>query len=154
MSSPVGSENQAAMSEKPLHVRVAEALGCVPVGPPKYRWDSWCCVCKVRKDEHWGPHTAHVIHSECCHSHSGLNCDNDLARYDTDWSATGPLIERYGIGLIKSYEPSKSSLRWHACTETGESCSYGSCGPAALGETPLLAVCNLILALKAAGKLL
>jgi hypothetical protein len=58
--------------------------------------------------------------------------------YDRDWSVTGPLIEEYGIAL--EVLPSDA---W-AARLVAE----------ARGETPLIAVCNLILVLvKEAGKL-
>lgn len=113
--------------EKPLHVRVAEVLGCKPV----YSTDPelaaihgpacWCGDEGRRK----GPHST---------PRSPLN---ELARYDTDWSATGPLIEKYELDLQKE---SDAWMAW-------DGPEYAS------GGTPLLAVCNLILALAEAGKL-
>jgi hypothetical protein len=63
-----------------------------------------------------------------------------VAHYDTDWNATGPLIERHrisldhdGFGMWKAY------LR----AEKME----------ALGRTPLVAACELLLLMAAGGKL-
>ena len=69
----------------------------------------------------------------------------DAPYYDTDWSATGPLIEKYQISLIAlqrigKYQASYSTEE-HGLLETEQ------------GDTPLMAVCNLILTLGKAGKL-
>lgn len=89
------------MGEKPLHVRVAEALGCKPELRPgstvlpldRYPWSHrpsvWYCTCEER---HEGPDASRVeIHTD--------SLPPELFCYDTDWSATGPLIERFCIGL-------------------------------------------------------
>jgi hypothetical protein len=96
-------------TDKPLHVRVAEALGSM-----------------VRLQEGWWERLDGAIWTAA------------IPRYDTDWSATGHLIEKYGIDLERG-----GAGQWRA---------YGP-GSEAEGDTPLLAVCNLLLALKAAGKL-
>jgi hypothetical protein len=78
----------------------------------------------------------------------GINPDgrrSPIPRYDTDWSATGPLIEHYGLHVGHSMIPHDP---WIAGTE--DSSTYG---PKAHGPTPLIAACNLILALHKAGKL-
>ncbi len=68
-------------------------------------------------------------------------------RYDADWSATGPLIERLQITL------------WNDCGQWQagnlDSADYEGhwLNDANDGDTPLIAVCHLILALHAAGKL-
>ena len=90
------------MSEKPLHVMVAEALGTV----------------NSQEVPPW-----HFI----------------TPRYDTDWSATGPLIEKYGISLKR--EPGG----WDARVDYSLASDQN--------PTALVAVCHLILALHAAGKL-
>ena len=96
------------MSEKPLHVMVAEALGTV----------------NSQEVPPW-----HFI----------------TPRYDTDWSATGPLIEKYEITVMNCGGIWDASIGYDA---------YGVCGDhEAGGSTPLVAVCNLLLALHAAGKL-
>lgn len=101
------------MTEKPLHVKVAEALG----------WSRSDSV-GVSDDGRWW--------SPIC------------PRYDTDWSATGPLIERYEIHLF-SERHTGTGVTWEAERPLGEVTGYGS--------TPLIAVCNLLLALHDAGKL-
>jgi hypothetical protein len=135
--------------ERPLHVRVAEALGCKPEGGP----DEWLCGCKDR---------THGVGGPCRHPW-------EVPAYDTDWAATGPLIERYGITIEaperhcddpeghdclqwKAYHPD-SCFKCHKYPEPP--CASGECDldPRGAGAAPLIAVCNLILALHEAGKL-
>lgn len=125
-------------SEKPLHVRVAEALGCKPVQAtdPEARrrheesgmWGA--CWCANGGDDK-GPHSA-----------SGVPT-TELARYDTDWAATGPLIERYYINL-----ESLGEHGWEASNYPG-----GLSILRVTDTTPLLAACKLILYMKADGTL-
>lgn len=105
--------------EKPIHVRVAEALGCKP--EPMGAGD-WFCSCEDRG--HTNPDAA---------GEGWLQ----VAAYDTDWSATGPIIERYEITVAHDSEG------WMA-----EQHPFVS-----KGTTPLLAVCHLLIALGEAGKL-
>lgn len=122
--------------EMPLHVRVALALG--------YVWakhlpdvDSLHPGARfvTRKVNQWsepadGSEPLAVVGDKPAWA--------DVPRFDTDWAATGPLIERLGISVRKvhpSYE--KSHGRWEA--EVGAVAVYG--------ETALLAVCELILKL-------
>jgi len=119
------------MSEdKPLHVRVAEALGCSP------RFDGvvWCCTC--RAGEHVGSEQYNTLST------------SELNYYDTDWSATGPLIEKYQIGFYPAGLGTWAAEWRDGRYENGIGDSYSKAE-----DTPLLAVCNLILALKEAGKL-
>ena len=67
----------------------------------------------------------------------------DPPRYDTDWSATGPLIDRYSIELIKEAEGRWCASSWDE-TKSAVVC---------WGETPLAAACRLIISLGKAGKL-
>jgi hypothetical protein len=126
---------------KPLHVQVAEALGTklVPMtltskdAPPVFQ--GWMAV-------------ASPYHLE------------QIPRYDTDWSATGPLIEKYRINIgapspqdscvwVNRPADGDPALRmWDSTTEM-----LGCADIAVEGETPLIAVCHLILALSKAGKL-
>lgn len=120
--------------EKPLHVRVAEALGCT----------------ETYYDDH--PYVP-GWRGKPADGHGG---SPHVPRYDTDWSATGPLIERYGISVTMD-DDDASSVGWlagtfeYVCGSDGYH-AYMDRGYAT-GETPLIAVCNLILALKEAGKL-
>ena len=121
--------------EKPLHVQVAEALGCKPVRPSKgWEPDSWfLCSC-----------------SESEHVQADSHYPGMLARYDTDWSATGPLLDKMRLHGEMRLDPTCHEPQWCAFyippgdEDIIESAKHG---------TLLLAVCNLILALHAAGKL-
>ena len=122
------------MTDKPLHVQAAEALGW-DYSEDRHEWDEFaegqkrCTRC-----HEVAPWTRHSP-SPCC------------PRYDTDWAATGPLIERFGfvVGRFRILD-----RQWYAILP-------GTTSPDAQAEehapTPLLAVCYLILALKEAGKL-
>lgn len=106
--------------DKPLHVRVAEVLGWrgfASLGPLWFGYDPF------------------------------IQMDVEVPRYDTDWSATGPLIEKYRLEVTR---------------ECGEWCAHWSGDTEYIkvhhddgthGKTLLIAVCNLILALAEAGKL-
>lgn len=115
--------------DKPLHVRVAEALGCLVLtkadSAMRYR-----CGCDDGE-------------------HQGTTWDAVL-RYDTEWSATGPLIERYSFH-VQPMPPTFTAQPWGAFLAhiDGASSVVGD----GYGPTPLIAVCNLILALHEAGKL-
>jgi hypothetical protein len=113
--------------EKPLHVQVAEALG----------WQHDGALMSMTGTRPGGSYPQRI------------------PRYDTDWAATGPLIERYDLAL----EPTSIAIRsalpdsepWTATaglrnTRNGQEWARGA--------TPLLAACNLILSLAAAGKLM
>lgn len=122
------------LREKPLHMRVAEALGwrdlCqigwLPINPPIP------CVRGKRPEQM-------IV---------GPKGDEDVPHYDTDWSATGPLIEKYGICLSSDgpNEWEAWSGRWRGAVNRGTFEDTHQ-------PTALHAVCHLILALHAAGKL-
>ena len=103
--------------EKPLHVQVAEALG-------------------------WEGLTVTPM-GELRGSHDGLYLP--VPHYDTDWAATGPLIEKLKMWVFPDQHAKE--FYWEATIEPGPEAI------SAEGPTPLAAVCHLILALKAAGKL-
>jgi hypothetical protein len=119
---------------KPLHVQVAEALGWRMRGVSDSS-DRGC-----GGTDFW-VEPGHAI--DGARSHCNV-CDPENAppRYDTDWSATGPIIEKYGIGLDK--EPGEEPRFWWRARRDGLH---------VFGVGPIIAVCNLILALKAAGRL-
>ena len=110
---------------KPLHVMVAEALGWTQIGHGN-------SMNIADPGVGYPPTTPIVGHKE------------PIPRYDTDWSAAGPLIEKYEIHLHTG---------WHACLDLGCEAGEFEHGPVGSGETPMLAVCDLILALAAANKL-
>ena len=116
------------MSEKPLHVQVAEALGWTDCHLDDADTDIWEGI--YFNDDRW-----HAI-----------------SRYDTDWSATGPLIEKYQIALRPPSEPERCGGNlWEAY------CWFGPDGDEEITggsvDGPLAAVCRLLLKLKDAGKL-
>lgn len=126
--------------EKPLHVRVAEALGwreCMPFS-----------VYEVVDPETWTGDSP-VPDPKSISGYVG----GFVPRYDTDWSATGPLIEKQAIDLVLAWpgDFGQDGFRWIATR--GADQRGQSEGITAEGATPLLAVCNLILALHEAGKL-
>lgn len=113
--------------EKPLHVQVAIALGWVGVKIDGIADWPWCGV----------------EHSE------GLR--REIPRYDTDWSAGGPLIERYRFHLYVM-----GAGAWLGVPGgTGDWIAESDVFPVVRVryKTPLEAVCRLILALAEAGKL-
>lgn len=111
--------------EKPLHVRVAEALG-------------WT---------HISLNTWHQRNNWAGMYPGGAAGSRRIPRYDTDWAATGPLIERIPITVGRYMSPFMDGA-WYA-TAPGPSVIQSE----RTGATPLVAVCNLILALKEAGNL-
>jgi len=117
---------------RPLHVRVAEALGCKPIRLVDHAWH---CDCNRERGE--------FFHGE---RFDGFLAGR-LLRYDTDWSATGPLIERFLFDIFAGSPGPRPSEHWSARADRVEG------EPQMNGETPLVAVCNLILALHADGKL-
>lgn len=125
--------------ERPLHVRVAEALGTYHVLGPA----SWAPRLDGRLVRHC------TIHGPTCGEYDFTTdyTGRELApRYDTDWSATGPLIEKYLIDVVHGDFASLGppDRKWGArATWVGW----------ATANAPLIAVCHLLLALSAARKL-
>ncbi len=113
------------MDEKPLHVRVAYALmGPVLLALPEHLIEAW-----------------------------RAEFERNAPAYDTDWSATGPLLEKYGIQLsraVTASEPPMPGTVWMAVPWD----YHASKDKMFRGDTsPLVAVCELIVALAARGKL-
>lgn len=131
------------MPEKPIHVRVAEALGCEP---KPYQFGEVVLDYAFDPIDNWWCH--------CEHSHGLLSATwhRQIPRYDRDWSAIGPLIEKYGIATMRCPQGRLAllDLRYgHDYPNVdGDSLycidEYGLRGY--IGSTLLLAVCNLILA--------
>jgi len=71
------------MTEKPLHVQVAEALGWTGCNQSGFDW--------------WG---------DSQDTPSSPRGYAKIPSYDTDWSATGPLIEKYGIAFVQNFDES------------------------------------------------
>lgn len=142
---------------KPLHVQVAEALGCKPELFPGTKPDpggwNWKCSCP--------PVWRGMADGYRDWPHGGDDYDSAwkgpaVSRYDECWEATGPLIEKYGFQISRMYklsDPPQPGIVWLAATWDYK--IFGSPGERVFGEgeTPLVAVCKLILALKEAGKL-
>lgn len=134
----------APISERPLHVKVAEALGYTKV---KREGASWYGR-PYPADQFW----------------AGLDLKGGwygVPRYDTDWSATGPLIKEYEI-IIMPTNNERESGPWVAFQwwdreffryDEPDWLVLDGSGKVYAGPTPLVAVCNLLLALHAAGKL-
>src|SRR5436189_36534 len=110
---------------KPLHVLVAEALG-------------WSAIDESRR---WAVPPVAANRMQLL-----------VPRYDTDWSATGPLIEAQRIAVVPH-----SPTVWRALRMPMIGCNdevyVENLSDSAEGTTPLLAVCALLLRLKEAGKL-
>lgn len=128
--------------ERPLHVRVAEALGWHRIVGPV---SSILLDAGMVYEGH--PPGPFVIGSE----------PETIPRYDTDWSVTGPLIQKYGINLecAQAARPDNSpyaAWRWWL---KGDPIARGSASMSVRywADTPLVAVCHLILALAEAGRL-
>lgn len=125
--------------DKPLHVQVAEALGwekCARTGPVQYydrdiRIDNreWTGVDPVVVDRSYR---------------------RVVFRYDLDWSVTGPLIKKYQFAL-RRYPTDDGVGFWSASTVTPKDATVDAV--VHFGPTPLLAICNLIIALAKEGKL-
>lgn len=133
------------MSEdRPLHVQIAEALGCSPE-PPTEKWEVeaalWRCGCYDR-----------------AHADEDMDWAGTLLRYDTDWAATGPLIEKYHIHIEDAYQLQDDMAQgphiWVASAPNLPGAIQADGSYQTIWEsTPLLAICRLILALKKAGAL-
>ncbi len=131
----------AGMSEKPLHVQVAEALGCRLARGASKSGEFWICDCPQ------GPYED-VPHG----NEWSQRCRAEIHRYDTDWAATGPLIKQHKISLLYCWpgDVGQDGFIFRAGWGRDENGNWEFVGDDA---TPLIAVCNLILNLKKAGKL-
>jgi hypothetical protein len=132
-------------ASKPLHVQVAEALGWRNVAPGGL----------LLPDNHVGDPPGLI------------GATAQVPRYDRDWSVTGPLIDQYGITLespysfIPSYPRDSWIARWakyckyphYADPATQNDTTEQCVCLEADGDTPLIAVCNLVLKISAAGRL-
>lgn len=143
------------IAEKPLHVRVAEALG-LHVKDTSYTCSGQCVRAIEEGADFPTPHDSHEPHRHGGWSYwkpyeyeEGGDWES-CPRYDTDWSATGPLIEKYRIQVGPSYCYGLPSGPFAASVGNGE---HRDGTTWEYGETPLTAVCNLLLTLAAAGEL-
>lgn len=125
------------LGERPLHVKVAEALGYKRCGAGSWHPPDF----EGHPDPVWPTRV--------------MLCFQEDTRFDIDWAATGPLIEKYKIMLVPWGERA-SSVRWWTAAYEAQLCGEFhqiEGGTTSSGPTILIAVCNLILALHAAGKL-
>lgn len=141
-------------AEKPLHVRVAEALGWTKLKEhTQQEHDAW----EAGRERRFGPCSCGWLPG----SWNGLSPDPSVTmlsrlvpNWDTDWSATGPLIEKYGIDLnhFGDGNPKDCSdpMTWFARHERREHGKWDEVEAA----TPLLAVCELIVLLAQLGELI
>ena len=118
------SNELPALPALPLAVKVAEALGCTP------DW-LWCCTCANYS------HADGPLDSE-------WPDDRTIRDYTTRWEATGPLVDEFDITFYHYLDSSKENSRHGAVRLT----EYGSPQPPdnafGIGDTKLLAVCDLI----------
>lgn len=145
--------NRTTLEERPIHVRVAEALGC----------NSYF----VEESANRPTEGFHVITGWRCGCTERVHGLANVHRYDTDWAVMGPVAEKLGISTY-SWDASDGVRYWGA-TWSGPEKTCGECGAKSterLGspewsapieeqrcQSPLLAICNLILLLKEKGKL-
>ncbi len=129
--------------ERPLHVRVAEALGWTELveshSPPM-----WLGRLPTGLDM---PGTNFVASIDRQNRIVTIG-SGSVPRYDTDWSATGPIIERLRVhvGPVGFHRPPWEAFKLMGEDQEDEAYS-------APGQTPLGAVCDLLLLLHEAGRL-
>jgi hypothetical protein len=148
------SELEAAISEavreagkpmeqqKPLRVKVAEALGCKPVRVDAPHWaadQSFAWRCECGDPSEW-------VYPHGRTTQRGIQ--GELLHWDADWHDGGPLIQKYRLGIE---EPGKDGgpMLWTAYYHYREAAAAGY----EHGETPLVAVCNLLLEMAKSGRL-
>lgn len=133
------------MTDKPLHVQVAEALG----------WPSPEFITNEGHDPNrpiygWRKCYREHAEGEDCEQEHLWHCGTEdffkAPDYDTDWSATGPLIEKYKIDIFSPRGDTWMAQAWRPNDLPQETFKSS-------GMTPLEAVCSLILKLKAVEKL-
>ena len=127
------------MSEKPLHVQVAEALEVKPdfrYSPSEdFCWTYCSCGASREMGHGWEESNDSAWYKEHQpHLELNWNCP----RYDKDWAVTGPLVEKCKIYM----EPHQ--MHWEVEVAGG---------PRVGGLTLLEAVCHLIVELGKEGKL-
>jgi hypothetical protein len=125
------------VTDKPLHVRVAEAIR----GADFYIPVEGAEIGKMM------PTLGHRVPPRAAREGDfWFEAGNEIVmvpRYDSDWSATGPLIERLDITLSREPDPDRDywEARAHASSVKAKA------------DSPLQSVCYLILELAKQGKL-
>lgn len=131
--------------EKPLHVKVAEALGWTCIGQDEWNPHLWRGCVPWATGHATGTPTLDPPWPSCVGKWTLAG--GYLPLFDTDWAVTGPLIEKYGIRLYEpGYAIGEDRSMWTADIADGPMLRWQS-----WGRTPLLAVCGLIVS--RAGKL-
>lgn len=136
--------------ELPLHVKVAEVLGWSGV-EEKLEWNG--CVRKARDGSGEWEQDVNPVWRGAPATGAPAWYGDMVPRYDTDWSATGPLIEKYRICIEAGLHGGHHSKPWSAWLNRHSPAIRDYDGEAADGPTPLIAVCRLLLALHEGGKL-
>lgn len=127
---------------KNLDERVAEALGCNMIWQPASPL--------IREHEPYAGYWTCNCFSEgrrgLVHGLPGYG----IHSYSKSWAVTGPLLDEYEISIEKLVWDNDPVI-WTARHEVGwdpDGGSESTTGCEAVGPTPLIAICNLILALK------
>lgn len=116
-------------TEMPLHVQVAAVLGWTDLKPD---------LVIDGEMQYWGRPPADGTPFSAV--------ERIVPRYDLDWSATGPLLERLSIDLNSDWIPARGGIDWRAKT-VGR--PYSPDILYAHAKTPLMAICALILGITA-----
>lgn len=124
---------EGRMSEKPLSIQVAEALGWTQMEPEGQPQD-W-----FGKPPDWDKSRL-----------PGFR--HHVPDYTTNWHETGPLIAKNGIKLYVSRYLGPDPIEWGALHPGDRYRVAENTTLKGIGSTPLIAVCHLILAMKEAGK--
>lgn len=152
------------MTDKPLHVQVAEALGWTAL-----QFKAWY----VNEDGSPAETPRWYGHAPGGWEVNGIPLNPlwkemgerpewvemwPVPHYDTDWSATGPFIEKYEVCLNEDGTGYTQDEKWRAEAsyyhEDGTEEYGGHWAEASVrGATPLIAVCHLILELARLGQL-
>lgn len=150
--------------ETPLNVRVADALGWTAYEEERGEY-KLAIACRPGAREPWAssqrPTPQRYRKITCAEAKKLGFFGSGFPNYDTDWSVTGPLVEKYEIGLREDGCGYRQEERWLAEADyygppiDESDKEYGGRWASAQsrGPTPLIAVCNLILELGKAGKL-
>lgn len=131
------------MSEKPLYVRVAEALGWQDI-------ENCGGLMIPQASHHCGRPPGQVV--IIGKPEEGRK---RIPRYDLDWSVTGPLIERLDVSFGRGGAEGAEVFAWIGRITFANDVAVEANvdWTLATGPTRLVAVCNVILAMHAAGKL-
>ena len=125
--------------DKPLHVQVAEALGWMDCRETQ-------TLCQVKIDGEWATPVRSFGWEGRPPTKGPAFTGRSIPHYDTDWAATGPLIEKYEINI------DLREAGWCATSFDKKFVLDHKADPQ-FGPTPFIAVCNLILKLAEEGKL-